>query len=197
MRLLAVLLIAVQAVTGSEHVSEPINQVTIAPLFYLPFACMDHPEGQLSDLGDAVGTDCMVVGGFKGAAGYMRFFRTDGLRNEDWYGWRAEVHAPFDGEVTAVSLNPVTNEPGSMGKPPASYVQFRRGDGTVVVYAHVQDVRVKVGDHVSSGDVVAVDGNNGTARAPHIHVGAYRGKEPLQVRWDLRAEGRVATLLGR
>jgi hypothetical protein len=27
-----------------------------------------------------------------------------------------------------------------------------------------------------------------------VHVGAYRGKEPLQIRWDLAAEGRIQSL---
>jgi hypothetical protein len=35
--------------------------VEIAPPFYQPFACIEHPEGQLSDPGDALGTDCFIV----------------------------------------------------------------------------------------------------------------------------------------
>jgi hypothetical protein len=194
--LLLGLSLMLQAASAGPSQKPPIEQVEIAPVFYKAFACIDHPEGQLEDLGDALGTDCIVVGGLGGPSGIMRFFKTDGARNEDWYGWRAEVHAPFDGVVKEVGSNPVTNAPGTMGKPPASYIAFRRGDGTVVVYAHVEDVRVRVGDRVASGEVVAVDGNNGTARAPHVHVAAYRDKTPLQIRWDLRAEGRVPTLLG-
>jgi len=53
---------------------------------------------------------------------------------------------------------------------------------------------VRLGDRVSVGQVVALDGNNGSARNPHVHVGAYRGKTPLQIRWDLAAEGRIQTL---
>jgi murein DD-endopeptidase MepM/ murein hydrolase activator NlpD len=60
----------------------------------------------------------------------------------------------------------------------------------------VMEIRVRKGDRVTSGQVVAVDGNNGTAKMPHVHVGAYLGSTPLQIRWDLRAEGQVPTLLG-
>ena len=63
-----------------------------------------------------------------------------------------------------------------------------------MVYAHLDSMRVHQGDHVAVGQVVALDGNNGTAKNPHVHVGAYRGKEPLQIRWDLAAEGRIQTL---
>ena len=174
-----------------------IQQVEIAPLFHQPFACIDHPEGQLSDPGDALGTDCFIVGGLRGPqSGLVRLFNGRGARNEDWFSWRAEVHAPFDATVTDIGVNPVTNQPGAGGKPPASYITFSRSDGTVVVYAHVMEIRVRKGDRVASGQVVAVDGNNGTAKMPHVHVGAYLGSTPLQIRWDLRAEGQVPTLLG-
>jgi hypothetical protein len=174
-----------------------IQQVEIAPLFYQPFACIDHPEGQLSDPGDALGTDCFVVGGLRGTqSGLVRLFNGQGSRNEDWFSWRAEVHAPFDGTVTDIGVNPVTNQPGVGGNPPASYIMFRKSDGTVVVYAHVMEIRVRKGERVISGQVVAEVGNNGTAKMPHVHVGAYLGSTPLQIRWDLRAEGEVPALLG-
>jgi murein DD-endopeptidase MepM/ murein hydrolase activator NlpD len=107
------------------------------------------------------------------------------------------VRAPFDGVVTEAHTNPVTNRPGTMGNPPPGYLKFQRADGAVVVYAHLDDIRVRAGDHVAAGQVVALDGNNGPAKAPHVHVGAYLGNVPLQIRWDLAAEGHVPTLLGR
>ncbi len=64
----------------------------------------------------------------------------------------------------------------------------------MVVYAHLDDIRVHPGDHVKVGQVVALDGNNGPAKNPHVHVGAYLGNKPLQIRWDLAAEGRIQTL---
>jgi len=42
---------------------DPIREVTLAPLFDEPFACTEHPLGQLTGTGDALGTDCMIVGG--------------------------------------------------------------------------------------------------------------------------------------
>jgi hypothetical protein len=172
----------------------PIQTVEIAPLFYQRFACTDHVNGELSDLGDALGTDCLVLGGMDGSKGLMRFYRTDGATDEDWYGWHVEVHAPFDGVVVEIGINGVTNAPGSPGQPPPGYIKFRRTDGVVVVYAHLDEIRVRQGDRVVVGQVVALDGDNGTAKNPHVHVGAYRGKRPLQIRWDLAAEGRIQTL---
>lgn len=155
---------------------------------------MEHVRGELNDLGDALGSDCLVVGGLGASNGLLRFYKTDGASNEDWYGWHVEVHAPFDGVVIEVATNQVTNTPGTPGQPPPGFIKFKRADGVVVVYAHLDDIRVHQGDRVRVGQVVALDGNNGSARNPHVHVGAYRDKEPLQIRWDLAAEGHIQTL---
>ena len=42
------------------------------------------------------------------------------------------------------------------------------------------------GDTVRAGQFVARVGNNGYGRSPHIHVGAWKGQTPYQIRWDLR-----------
>ncbi|PYD47207.1 M23 family metallopeptidase [Novacetimonas pomaceti] len=172
--------------------SAPVESIVLSPLFNQRFVCADHPDGELRQLGDALGTDCLVIGGMIDREnGFFRLFRTDGKRNEDWYGWHTEVLAPFTGTVVGVSNNPVTNTPGSMKPSLPSFIVFRRADDLIVAYAHVTDIRVRIGDRVSAGQVVALDGNNGFARAPHVHVGAYRGTTPFQIRWDLRAEHRI------
>ena len=42
---------------------------------------------------------------------------------------------------------------------------------------------MKVGDRVHAGQAVALVGDNGYARMPHIHIGAWRGKTPYQIGW--------------
>jgi murein DD-endopeptidase MepM/ murein hydrolase activator NlpD len=169
--------------------SQPIEAVLLHPLFAADYACSEHFEGQLPYMGDALGSDCIVQGGLEGdeSSGFMRQYRSDGRRNEDWYGWGEPVLAPIDGKVERVNVNPVVNQPGSMGKPPASFVILGREDGTHVMLAHVAELKVKAGDSVRAGQPLGVVGNNGFARAPHIHIGAWRDKTPLQIRFDLRA----------
>jgi hypothetical protein len=174
--------------------NSPIAAVEIAPLFYVRFACMEHVNGELKDLGDALGSDCLVLGGLSTPNEFLRFYKKDGTTNEDWYGWHAEVHAPFDGIVVEVATNRVTNIPGTPGQPPPGYIKFKRADGVVVVYAHLDDITVHLGDHVRVGQGIALCGNNGSAKNPHVHVGAYRDDQPLQIRWDLAAEGQIQTL---
>jgi hypothetical protein len=170
----------------------PIAEVVIGPVFRRPFTCTEHPEGQLEYAGDALGTDCLVIGGVESPTrGFMKTYRSDGAANSDWYGWNEDVLAPFDGVVDMIYANPVENVPGQTGKPPASMIRFRRADGLIVVYAHAKDFTVRAGDRVKQGQVVAKVGNNGFARNPHIHIGAYRGATPFQIRWDLRLMGRM------
>jgi hypothetical protein len=171
----------------------PIESATIHPLFSASYACSEHWEGQLKYPGDSLGSDCIVFGGLPtdGQTGFVKAYKTDGMTNEDWYGWGEPVLAPFDSVVERVNINPVVNKPGSLGKPPASFVIFKHADGTRVMLGHVTDVTVKAGDPVIAGQPIAKVGNNGFGRAPHIHVGAWRDKTPLQIRFDLRAAGRM------
>jgi hypothetical protein len=169
---------------------EPIADVVIHPLFHPHFACFEHPEGQLKRVGDALGADCSIPSLIGGPIGrWPVFYRNDGRRNEDWYGWNAQVLAPFDGIVDTVHVNPVVNRPGTLGTARASVIVFRRADGVRVLLAHVQDIRVRAGDSVVAGQMVARVGNNGPAILPHTHVGAWRGDQPLQIRFDLHAMG--------
>lgn len=178
---------------GKQPSGAPIEQVTIHPLFKVHYSCSEHWEGQLPYSGDALGADCVIYGGLPadGKSGFVRAFRTDGLTNEDWYGWGEAVLVPFDSTVVKVNINPVVNKPGQLGKPPASFVVFKSDDGTMALVAHVSDVTVKEGESVKAGQPFAKVGNNGYGRAPHIHVGAWRGKTPLQIRFDLRAMGKL------
>ena len=167
--------------------------VTIHPVYKHAFTVSEHPEGQLLHLGDALGCDCVME---KYADGWMRKYKNDGSQNEDWYGWGADVLAPFDGMVASIHINPVTNEPGKISETRASSILFAGKDDIRVCYAHVADLKVKTGDSVKAGDVVATVGNNGYSRHPHIHVGAWKGNRPLQIRFDLKAMGQHLKELG-
>ena len=68
---------------------------------------------------------------------------------------------------------------------------LRRDDGVFFLLAHVAALRVKVGDNVTSGQAIARVGNNGYSRQPHIHIGAWKGNEAVQIRFDQAAMGRL------
>lgn len=177
----------------AAEVSGAIAQAQLAPIFRQNFMCSEHFEGQIPFAGDALGSDCYVMGGVDGDEGFSRAYRTDGSSNADWYGWRAEVLAPVDGIVVGLIENDKENVPGVLGKPPAGMIQIERADGVLITLAHITEPLVKVGAKLVAGQTIARVGNNGFGRAPHIHVGAYRRAtaEPLQIRWDLRAMARL------
>lgn len=168
----------------------PIEALVIHPPLAGHFVCGDHAEDQ-SELMDRLGTDCQLTANDdpagKPRSTFLRLYRGDGSRNEDWFSWRAPVLALFDGTVLRVLKNGVVNRPGVKGRPPAATIIFAREDGTRVAYAHLAEMRVKAGDRVKAGQQVALVGNNGPSYAPHIHIGAWRGKAALQLRMDQRA----------
>jgi murein DD-endopeptidase MepM/ murein hydrolase activator NlpD len=165
-----------------------VDAVLLHPPVASLFSAVEHAAGELHHLGDALGVDCTVLQLFDG---WVRPYEGDGTRNEDWYGWSEPLLAPLSATVDAVRVNEVTNSPGVMGAPPASAVTFITDDGIHVVYAHVQSVLVAPGDLVEPGEPIARIGNNGVCRNPHVHVGAWRGDAPLQIRFDLVALGRL------
>ena len=171
----------------------PIESVVLHPLFREPFVCGEHVAGEDAIAGDALGTDCQVLGDASGKSrGFGRLYKSDGKTNEDWYSWRANVLSPVAGEVIGILLNDNVNEPGVKGKPPAGLLQLKQADGIVIMLAHLTDFKVGLGDQVDVGQVIARVGNNGPSYAPHIHIGASRGSMPLQIRWDQRAMGALA-----
>jgi hypothetical protein len=170
---------------ASDSKKRTIEQFLAHPLFSEAYSCSEHAAGELPYLGDDLGQDCTVAAFVEsGGRAFMRAFATDGLTNEDWYGWNRVVLSPCECEVVAVNINPITNEPGKTGKPPASVIELKMSDGTHIVLAHVQASVVKVGDLIKNGQPVARVGNNGFSRVPHIHIGAWRGEDALQIRWD-------------
>ncbi len=170
---------------ASDSTKRGIEEFLAHPVFKDAFTCSEHAAGELPYLGDDLGTDCVVEQFVnQGGRAFMRMYATDGLKNEDWFGWKRPVLSPCDCVIVSVRINPVTNEPGKTGKPPASSIELKTADGISVVLAHIQEPTVKEGDRVSAGQPVAVVGNNGFARNPHIHIGAWRGRDALQIRWD-------------
>ncbi len=208
---LALFVLAVGIVPGAFAQSHPapIEAVTIHPPVAASYQCSEHALGAEDHVGDALGSDCVVVRRDAGPDGrLLSFYTGDGARNEDWHSWNEPLLAPFDGVVTLVYINPHTTVPGVWGEGRSSAVLFERigsdedGPPVQVGYVHVQDVLVAVGDTVTAGQPVARIGNNGSSWHPHVHIGAFRGElysddaVALQVRIDLEALGRLRGTLG-
>ncbi len=44
------------------------------------------------------------------------------------------------------------------------------GDGLLSMYMHLSQAKVKVGDKVTTGDIIALSGETGYAESPHLHL---------------------------
>jgi len=167
------------------HAAE-LRSVLVHPVFSEGYACTEHGAESASwDLGDAFGVDCFVEKEVQvDGRSWARPYSGTGNRNEDWYVWQREVLSPCTCKVVEVSINPEINQPGLMGKQPASIFKLQRDDGVIFHVVHFEKPLVKRGDAITAGQVIARVGNNGLSSHPHIHVGAYQGSEPLQIRFD-------------
>lgn len=203
-RTLSALLILLSAIGPSGlrpihgQQADQLDDVVLHPFTNGTFVCAEHAVGELSALGDALGKDCMVIGMDPTKAVDRRIpslFQGDGLENSDWFGWKEPVLAPCDGIVASTDTNENTNRPGEVPEreilEPASEIRFTCETGVNVVYAHVREIQVRPGERVSAGQEVALVGNNAVSKAPHVHLGAWRGESPLQIRFDLRVLGEL------
>jgi murein DD-endopeptidase MepM/ murein hydrolase activator NlpD len=167
------------------------EQIVLGPIYKERHFCSEHTAASW-DLGDSLGTDCIIVSDF--GHGFPKFYRTDGKKNEDWYGWHADVLAPIAGKIVGILINNVENTPGTFGKGQASAIQILTPRNQIVMLVHVTNIRVAEGELVKQGQVIAQVGNSGIADAPHTHVGAYDLKTdlPLQIRWNLAEQAQLS-----
>ena len=108
-----------------------------------------------------------------------RLFHGQGKSNTDYYDYGAEVLAVGDGQIAEIR----DGEPEYTGSSERSarnvtidnafgnYVVLDLGASRYAVYAHLQpgSLRVKTGDRVKAGQVLALLGNSGNSDGPHLH----------------------------
>lgn len=168
-----------------------IERIDLHPIFDRHTVYNDHYDGELEYPGDALGRDCMIAAFLPEDPGFMRLYQGDGKRNEDWFSFGAKVYAPLGGKISYLHINEVTNHPGVQNPSKASALVIQAADGTSVLLGHIQDPVVSLGDVVEEGQLLAYVGNNGYARNPHIHIGAFRDNTPLAVAFDPRKVAKV------
>jgi hypothetical protein len=117
-----------------------------------------------------------------------RFFAGDGTRNEQWFGYGAEVISASDGVVVAArdgqpeeSPNQPTQHVKAPGDYGGNYVTVEIAPAVYAFYAHLQpgSVAVAVGDQVTAGQLIGLLGNSGNSTAPHLHLGLIDTPDPL------------------
>lgn len=97
----------------------------------------------------------------------------DGKRNEDYVVFGREILAPADGTVVEVISGVHDNTPGEMNPfcalGNAVILQHSANEFSVFAHLKLDSIRVKRGEKISKGAVIALCGNSGNSSEPHLH----------------------------
>src|SRR5882757_2891146 len=115
-------------------------------------------------------------------------YRGDASKPESYPYFGADIHAVADGPVVSVVDGLPEQVPGASptGLPLDQYggnhVVQDIGDGNYAFYAHLKtgSVKVKVGDQLTTGQVLGNLGNTGNSDAPHLHFHVMSTPDPLR-----------------
>ncbi len=98
------------------------------------------------------------------------------------YGWRSSgFHHGLDvagdlGDPVKASTGGVVSFTGNMGLYGNTVIIDHTG-GMQTLYAHLQTIKVKSGNRVQGGEVIATVGNTGRSTGPHLHFEIRRGSD--------------------
>lgn len=116
-------------------------------------------------------------------------FHGNPANNASWYAYGTEVLAVANAIVVDVKNGIPENDPTSDKKAVpitlenvgGNYIILDLGNNYFAFYAHLQpkSLRVKIGDKVSRGQVLALLGNSGNSDAPHLHFYVSDANSPL------------------
>ena len=106
------------------------------------------------------------------------YFHGDPAKNESYFNYRKPLYAVADGKIVAMRDGLPENAGNAHGvtfKEPidlaGNYIIMDIGKERYAFYAHCypNSIKVKVGDIVKEGDLLALLGNSGNSDAPHLH----------------------------
>jgi hypothetical protein len=116
-----------------------------------------------------------------------RLYTGDRSKLESYAYFGVPVYAVADGTVVNLYDKAPEQVPGSPAKGittesiGGNMLVIDIGGGNFAFFAHLQpgSLKVKLGDHVTKGQVIALVGNTGNSDAPHLHFHVMDGKSPL------------------
>jgi murein DD-endopeptidase len=118
----------------------------------------------------------------------MKTYRGDPKDNRSYICYGTEVLAVADATVVEIKDGIIENVPN---QPPAvpitletvagNHIDLDLGGGVYAMYAHLQpgSLRIKLGDRVKRGQVIALLGNTGNSTEPHLHFQLMDRNSPL------------------
>lgn len=125
-----------------------------------------YDDGHVYDLPFRKGNKFLVGQGYNGKASHQDIKALDFVMPEG-----TEVTASRNGTVVRVKEDNTESCPREECKQFNNYVIVYHDDGTMAEYTHIKKsgAKVKVGDAVRTGDLIAYSGNTGWTTGPHLH----------------------------
>ena len=152
-----------------------------------------HRSSPLPLNGNLVGSQLFAID-WKQTNNQGAFYTGDKTKNESYVDYGSEVLAVADGTVTAILDGQDANAPGvlpaedpvlgpklTVDNVDGNHIVLNIGNGAYAFYAHLLkgSLRVKVGDKVTKGQVIAKLGNTGNANASHLHFQVMNGPSAI------------------
>jgi len=117
---------------------------------------------------------------FRVVQGYLgKFSHGAGSGNEHAIDWRmpigTRVCAARGGVVTGIRQDSDVGGSDPKYKCCGNYIVIKHDDGTFAEYAHLakESALVKLGEKVAAGQTLALSGNTGFSRGPHLHFAVF------------------------
>lgn len=82
------------------------------------------------------------------------------------------IYATGDGVVSDIQRSRARRGYGNL-------IEIDHGYGYKTIYAHIEDIKVRPGQRVKRGDVIATVGNTGLSTAPHLHYEIRKGNRSI------------------
>ncbi|KLO32343.1 M23 family metallopeptidase [Mycobacterium haemophilum] len=137
-----------------------------------------------------------------------RMFAGEKTKLDSYAYYGADVHAVADGSVVHVVDGRPEQVPGTspsglhLDEYGGNYIVEDVGGGNYAFYAHLKtaSTKVRVGDQLKAGQVIAAVGNTGNSDAPHLHFHIMSTPDPLHsdglpfVFSSFKLEGRLASM---
>lgn len=170
---------AVPAVGGPGKLGETYQAPEIQSVLDKLASRIDRREQQLEVLDDLLLANKIKTDTFVAGRPIKRGWMSSryGKRTDPFNG-RLAWHAGVDfagkegSDVIAVASGVVTWASDRYGY--GKLVEINHGNGYKTRYAHGAEIKVKVGDIVRKGDVVAAMGSSGRSTGPHVHFEVYK-----------------------
>lgn len=64
-----------------------------------------------------------------------------------------------------------------------NYIKVNQTDGTTATYMHLDSLKVKTGDSVSTGQIIGVEGSTGISTGSHLHFQVEKDGATLDPEW--------------